>query len=164
MALPFAAASIPTLASSYSSSQVGSDGFPVGPVTAEFVQDRGSKLPLLYPGSVVSGTRATGESKTLNRHRMASWEETLGKNGPSADVQAWYERTLVDGGWQEISCQPGFQNAVVMVFVRGSRETVRVLVTGDGVGGIVIDYQITPSAEPLRPYQTASQLPCASPH
>jgi len=161
VAIPFAAASLPGLASAYSSAQIGSDGFPVAPVTAQFVQDHGSKLPLAYPGSNLTYTRASAESKTFNRYRMASWEERLAKNGLKASVEVWYQRSLGDAGWQQILGKPaGCQDDFVMVFVRGSRERVSVLVTNDGVGEIVVDYQITPSAKPLMGDPTADHRYC----
>ena len=157
-AIPFVAASIPGLAGAYSSAQIGSDGFPVGPVTAQFVQDRGSKLPLAYPGSSITYTNATAESKTFNRYRMASWEERMANNGRQAVVDAWYQQSTKDAGWHEIPCG---SDSCQMIFVRGSRECLRVLVTSDGAGEIVINYLITPSAKPLSGDQTADQRYCA---
>jgi hypothetical protein len=159
--IPFAAASLPGLASAYSSAQIGSDGFPVGPVTAQFVQDYGSKLPVACPGSNLTYTRASAESKTLNRYRMAYWKERLAKNGLRADAEAWYQRSLGDAGWRLLCNSGGCQNDVEMVFVRGSRECVTVLVTNDGVGEIVVDYQITPSEEPLSGHPTADRHYCS---
>jgi len=160
VAIPFVAASLPGLASAYSSAQIGSAGFPVGPVTAQFVQDHGSKLPLAYPGSNLTYTRASAESKTFNRYRMASWEERLAKNGLKADAEVWYQRSLGDAGWRLLCDSGGCQDTVEMVFVRGSRECVTVLVTNDGVGEIVVDYQITPSQKPLSGDPTADRRYC----
>jgi hypothetical protein len=158
--IPFAAASLPGLASAYSSAQIGSDGFPVGPVTAQFVRDHGSKLPLGYPGSNLTYTRASAESKTFNRYRMASWEERLAKNGLRANAEAWYQSSLRDAGWLRLCNAGGCQKDVEMVFFRGSRECVTVLVTNDGVGEIVVDYQITPSQKPLSGDPTADLRYC----
>ena len=161
VAIPFAAASMPGLASAYTSAQIGSDGFPIGPVTAQYVQDHGSKLPLAYSGSTVTYKNATAETKTFNRYRMASWEERLAKNGSKADAELWYQRSLGGAGWREIFCKPdGCQDDFVMVFVRGSRECVSVLVTNDGVGEIVVDYQIAPSPKPLSGDSTADHRYC----
>ncbi len=129
-------------------------------MTAQFVQDQGSKLPLAYPGSHVTYTRASAESKTFNRYRMASWEEQLAKNGLKADAVAWYQRSLEDAGWRLICNSSGCQDDLEMVFVRESRECLTVLVTTDGVGGIVVDYQITPSEKPLSGVPTADRRYC----
>jgi hypothetical protein len=159
--IPFAAASLPVLASVYSSAQIGSDGFPIGPVTAQFVRDHGSKLPLAYPGSRVTYTSASAESKTFNRYRMASWEERLTNNRLKADVEGWYQTSLGDAGWRRVVCRPGgCPDDFVLVLVRGSRECLSVLVTIDGAGEIVIDYQITPSAKPLSGDPTADHRYC----
>jgi hypothetical protein len=159
--IPFAGAAVPGLSSAYASAQIGPDGFPVGAVTAEFVEAHGSKLPLRYPGSKITYTSATAESKMLNRYRMASWDERMAKNGLKADEQAWYQRSLGDAGWRQIFCKPGgCQDDFMMVFVKGSRECVSVLVTNDGVGEIDIDYQITPSAKPLSGDPTADHRFC----
>jgi|GEM_PF-4964805 len=161
VAIPFAAASLPGLASAYSSAQIGSDGFPVGPVTAQFVQDHGSKLPLAYPGSNLTYTRASAESKTFNRYRMASWEERLTNNGLKADVESWYQTSLGQAGWRRVVCRrSACPDDFVLVLVRGSRECLSVLVTSDGAGEIVIDYQITPSIKPLSGDPTADHRYC----
>jgi hypothetical protein len=161
VAMAFAAAAVPRLATAYSSAQIGPDGFPVGPVTAEFVTSHGSKLPLQYPGSVVKNTTAIGETKTFNRFRLATWGETLGKTAGIAEVQAWYRQSLEAGGWQEISCQPGgCANTDGAVYVRGSRECLTVFVSGGGVGSIDIGYQITPSSKPLSGNQSADLRYC----
>ena len=161
VAIPFAAASLPGLASGYSSAQIGSDGFPVGPVTARFVQDHGSKLPLAYPGSKLTYTRASAESKIFNRYRMASWEERLAKDGLKADAEVWYQTSLEDAGWRLLCNSNGCQDDVEMVFVRGSRECVTVLVTNDGLGEIVVDYQITPSEKALSGDSAADRRFCS---
>jgi hypothetical protein len=150
VAIAFVAAAVPRLATAYSSAQIGADGFPVGPVTSQFVEAHGSKLPLLYPGSVIRNTSATGETRTLNRSRLASWGETLQENGRIAEVRAWYRESLEAAGWREISCQGSLcTDGDGIVFARGSRECLVVLVVGDGVGRVDIGYQITPSGKPL---------------
>jgi hypothetical protein len=159
--IPFAVATLPGLASAYSSAQIGSDGFPVGPVTAQFAQDHGSRLQLAYPGSRVTYTSASAESKTFNRYRMASWEERLTNNRLKADVEAWYQTSLGDAGWRRVVCRPGgCPDDFVLVLVRGSRECLSVLVTSDGAGETVIDYQITPAAKPLSGDPTADHRYC----
>jgi hypothetical protein len=159
-AIPFVVTILPGIASAYSSAQIGSDGFPVGPVTTQFVQEHGSKLDVAFPGSHLTYTRATAESKTFNRFRMASFEERLAKDGLRADAEAWYQSSLRDAGWQRLCNAGGCQKDVEMVFFRGSRECVTVLVTSDGVGEIVIDYQITPSQKPLSGDPTADLRYC----
>jgi hypothetical protein len=160
-AIPFAAAAVPDLASAYSSAQIGADGFPVGPVTAQFVRDRGSKLPIAYPGANVTSTAASAEGKDFNRYRMASWEERLAKNGPKADAELWYQQSLEGAGWRLLPCAPSAcKYDFELVFSRGTRECLTVLVTSDGVGQIVVDYEITPSAKPLSGDPTADRRYC----
>jgi hypothetical protein len=92
---------------------------------------------------------------------MASWEERLTNNHLKADVEGWYQASLGDAGWQRVVCRPGgCPDDFVLVLVRGSRECLSVLVTTDGAGEIVIDYQITASAKPLSGDPTADHRYC----
>lgn len=92
---------------------------------------------------------------------MAFWEERLTNNGRKADVEGWYQTSLGDAGWRRVVCRPGgCRDNFVSVFIRGSRECLSVLVTSDGAGEIVIDYQITPSTKPLSGGPTADHRYC----
>ena len=82
-------------------------------------------------------------------------------NRLKADVEGWYQTTLGAAGWRRVVCRPGgCPDDFVLVLIRGSRECLNVLVTIDGAGEILIDYQITPSAKPLSGDPTADHRYC----
>lgn len=159
--IPFLVAGVAPAVTAYSSAQIGQDGLPVGPVTADFIQRRAASLPLRYPGTTVVDSRASAEDKVFNRYQMASASLVLKVDGLKAAEQAWYESSLASNGWTAIQCRPGgCPDDFMTVFRRGSRECISLLITNDGVGSININYQIAPSGWPFTGDPTTDHRRC----
>jgi hypothetical protein len=162
IALPFIAAGIGPVTTAYSSAQIGPDGLPVGPVTAEFIQQRAKTLPLRYPGTTLIDSRASAEEKVFNRYQMASARLMLRVEGREADEQAWYQSSLASNGWMAIQCAPGGCQDFMTVFRRGTRECISLLISGDGVAQIEVNYQIAPSGWPFTGDPTTDHRRCTN--
>jgi hypothetical protein len=78
---------------------------------------------LLYPGSTVMDTTGGDESCGIDTGCTSAYLDVVAKvDATSADIVAWYQRKLGDGGWAQIATP----NPNDLVFTRGNYFLYRV--------------------------------------